>query len=228
MGRASGAPRSHDPHLPLAGPAPPHRPRPHRPRWAAHYDVAVVGAGLTGLTRRCCWPGPVGRWSCSRPASVGYGTTGRSTAKISCLQGTQLSTIAGKHAQLVVEQYVEAQREAWRGWSGSAPTTAWPCSAGTPYTYANGAAGERSLRQELEAAAGGRAALPSGWTSCRCRSPRAERCGSPTSSRWTRWSCSTALARGRPRTASEIVEQVRVEQGARLRPGAARPREAGR
>ena len=46
---------------------------------------------------------------------VGDGTTGRSTAKLSLLQGTQLSTIRSRHPQSVVDAYVEAQREgaAW-------------------------------------------------------------------------------------------------------------------
>ena len=45
-------------------------------------------------------------------ARVGAGTTGRSTAKISLLQGTRLSQISSKHPEAVVRQYVDGNREA--------------------------------------------------------------------------------------------------------------------
>lgn len=75
------------------------------------HDVVVVGAGLTGLTTalllaRAGWSVVVveSRW-------VGAGTTGRSTAKVSLLQGTRLSSIARRHPESVQESYLEGSRE---------------------------------------------------------------------------------------------------------------------
>ncbi|WP_066582914.1 FAD-dependent oxidoreductase [Cellulomonas timonensis] len=75
------------------------------------HDVVVVGAGLTGLTTalllaRAGWSVVVveSRW-------VGAGTTGRSTAKVSLLQGTRLSSMARRHPEPVQESYLEGSRE---------------------------------------------------------------------------------------------------------------------
>ena len=116
------------------------------------YDVAVVGGGLTGLTTALLL-GRAGRSVVVLEAAyIGAGTTARSSAKLSLLQGTQLSTIRSRHPQQVVDAYVEAQREG----------TAWVrqfCAAHgvavqdrPAVTYAQTASGERSLRSELEAA----------------------------------------------------------------------------
>ena len=78
----------------------------------AHYDVAVVGAGLTGLATALLLPVPVAGWSYWRPRSVGAVTTGHSTAKVTLLQGTRLSTIVANHTEHVAGAYVEGNREA--------------------------------------------------------------------------------------------------------------------
>ena len=51
----------------------------------------------------------------SQARTVGAGTTGRSTAKLSLLQGTVLSALRGQYSQTIVNAYVEANREgqAW-------------------------------------------------------------------------------------------------------------------
>lgn len=116
------------------------------------YDVAVVGGGLTGLTTALL----LGRAGQSvvviEAAQVGDGTTGRSSAKLSLLQGTQLSTIRSRHRQSVVDDYVEAQRE------GAAWVRRFCTDHGVAVqdrdavTYANTADGERTLRDELDTA----------------------------------------------------------------------------
>ena len=119
---------------------------------AGRYDVAVVGAGLTGLTTALLL-GRAGRSVVVLEAGrVGTGTTARSTAKFSLLQGTQLSTIRSRHPQAVVDAYVEAQREgaAWvRRFSEEHGVALQDRDA---VTYANTGSGERSIRDEQDVA----------------------------------------------------------------------------
>ncbi|UFU05514.1 FAD-dependent oxidoreductase [Ruania halotolerans] len=70
------------------------------------YDVAVVGAGLTGLSTAVQLARHGIRVIVLEARAIGAGTTGGSTAKISLLQGTRLSTIAAKHRTDTVAQYV--------------------------------------------------------------------------------------------------------------------------
>jgi glycine/D-amino acid oxidase-like deaminating enzyme len=131
------------------------------PEVGGKYDVAVVGGGLTGLTAALL---------CGRAGSsvvvlearhVGHGTTGRSTAKISCLQGTRLSAIAARHSESVVHDYVEAQREGQAWLDRFCADHEVPVQRRDAVTYANTADGEQRLRRELEAARA--AGLPVEW-----------------------------------------------------------------
>ena len=139
-----------------------HRSEPAEPtEISGRYDVAVIGAGLTGLTTALLM-GRAGRSVVVLEAGrVGAGTTGRTTAKVSLLQGTQLSTIRSRHAQSVVDAYVEAQREgaAWvRRFCEDHGVAVEDRDA---VTFARSADGESSIRSELETAA--KAGLPVEW-----------------------------------------------------------------
>jgi glycine/D-amino acid oxidase-like deaminating enzyme len=135
---------------------------PLAPEVSGEYDVAVVGAGLTGLTTALLL-GRAGRSVVVLEAgTLGYATTGRSTAKISCLQGSRLSTIARKHAEPVVHHYVEAQREGLAWLDRFCADHGVEVQRRDAVSYAYGEQGEQTLRQELEVAQG--AGLPVTWS----------------------------------------------------------------
>ena len=131
------------------------------PEVSGHWDVLVVGGGLTGVATALLL-GRAGRSVALVEAEyIGFGTTGGSTAKVSLLQGTQLSEIAKKHSQSVLQQYVEGNRE------GQAWVERFCADHGVAVqhrpacTYANYARGESQVRAEVEA--GQSAGLPFQW-----------------------------------------------------------------
>ena len=94
----------------------------NRPLWLVPADVAgddalpdacddlVVGAGVVGLTTAVLLA-RAGRKVCVVEARyVGAGSTGHSTAKVSLLQGTRLSTLLEDHSRDVVQAYVDMNR----------------------------------------------------------------------------------------------------------------------
>lgn len=73
--------------------------------------TVVVGAGLTGLTTALLLARAGLRVACVEAREVGAVTTGRTTGKVSLLQGTHLSRIRRHRSQAVAAAYVEANRE---------------------------------------------------------------------------------------------------------------------
>lgn len=74
-------------------------------------DVLVVGAGLTGLTTALLLARAGLRVACVEARRVGAVTTGRTTGKVSLLQGTRLSRIRRHQPEEVAAAYVDANRE---------------------------------------------------------------------------------------------------------------------
>ncbi len=72
-----------------------------------HFDVVVVGAGLTGLTVAVLLVRAGLRVAVLEARTIGAVTTGHTTAKISLLQGTQLSAVAHAHSEDVAQAYLD-------------------------------------------------------------------------------------------------------------------------
>ena len=117
-----------------------------------HFDVVVVGGGLTGVTTAFLLASAGRSVLVVEAAHVGAGTTGGSTAKVSTLQGTRLSRIGRRHPDDVVRHYVDANREglAWVQRFCDAHGVA--TQARTACTYATTEQGARAVEREHAAA----------------------------------------------------------------------------
>jgi glycine/D-amino acid oxidase-like deaminating enzyme/nitrite reductase/ring-hydroxylating ferredoxin subunit len=79
------------------------------------FDTVIAGAGITGLATAALLARAGQRVAVLEARTVGAGTTGNTTAKLTLLQGTILSALRGQYSQRIVNAYVEANREgqAW-------------------------------------------------------------------------------------------------------------------
>lgn len=116
------------------------------------YDVAIAGAGLTGLATAV----QIARTGRSvvvlEARTVGAVATGNTTAKLSLLQGMKLSTIRRQHSLEIAGAYLEANR-AGRDWLLELCTSRGVEIQHRPAsTYAVTADGAHRLREELETA----------------------------------------------------------------------------
>jgi glycine/D-amino acid oxidase-like deaminating enzyme/nitrite reductase/ring-hydroxylating ferredoxin subunit len=71
-------------------------------------DVAVVGAGITGLTTALLLKQAGLRVAVVEAERVGHGTSGNNTAKVSALQATTYSELTTKHGVAAARVYAEA------------------------------------------------------------------------------------------------------------------------
>ena len=94
-------------------------------------DVAVVGAGITGLFT-VLLAGAGKDVLVLEPRTVGAVTTGNTAGKISLLQDTLLSKITARHGADIARDYMRATGRANSGCCATARPTAFRCSARPP------------------------------------------------------------------------------------------------
>jgi len=126
-----------------------------------HVDHVVVGAGITGLTTGLLLARAGTRVAVIEARERGAVTTGRSSAKISVLQGTKLSRMRRHHSQRLVSAYVEGNREAQAWLLRFCDDHGVPVERRPAVTYAATAEDEEAARAEHEVAAA--SGLPVRW-----------------------------------------------------------------
>lgn len=122
------------------------------------YDTVVVGAGITGLATGLLLARSGMTVAVLEARSVGAGTTGNTTAKLSLLQGTVLSALRGQYSQKIVNAYVDANREGQAWLLRHLQDNAVPFQRRDAYTFSVTEKGADRVRAEL--AASNAAGLP--------------------------------------------------------------------
>ncbi|GAB3043294.1 FAD-dependent oxidoreductase [Sediminivirga luteola] len=128
----------------------------------SRYDTVVAGAGLTGLTAAVLLARAGQSVAVLEARGVGAVATGNTTAKVSLLQGTNLSSIRSSRSDEVLGAYVEGNREGQAWLLRYLDERGIEYQSRTSYIYAAGPAGIPSLEEELDACQ--RAGLPAFWT----------------------------------------------------------------
>jgi glycine/D-amino acid oxidase-like deaminating enzyme/nitrite reductase/ring-hydroxylating ferredoxin subunit len=116
------------------------------------FDIVVAGAGLTGLTTALLFARSGLSVAVIEAREVGAVTTGNTTAKLSLLQGTRLSSILRHHSLRVGQAYVEANREGMEWLLRYCDDHGVPAQRRDAYTYAGTPEGTRKVERELRAA----------------------------------------------------------------------------
>ncbi|GAB2977996.1 FAD-dependent oxidoreductase [Nocardioides montaniterrae] len=112
----------------------------------------MVGAGIAGLLTALLLARAGRSVVVLEARSTGGGTSGRTTGKVSLLQGTKLSRARRLHPAQIVRQYVTASREGQAWLEEFCETHGVPLQDGHATTYATTAQGERRARAELDEA----------------------------------------------------------------------------
>ena len=118
----------------------------------AAYDDVVVGAGLTGLTTAALLARAGRRVAVLEARHVGAVTSGNTTAKLSLLQGTRLSSIVRHNSERVAAAYVEGNREAFAWVLRYCDDNQIPVQRRDAYTYAGSESGVSAVNKEFEIA----------------------------------------------------------------------------
>jgi len=117
------------------------------------FDEVIVGAGITGLVTALLLAREGRRVAVVEARFVGAATTGNTTAKLSQLQGTQLSKVKDATYQRIVQAYADGNREAFDWMTGYLAFRGVPVDRRDAVTYASTADGVAAVLREHELAA---------------------------------------------------------------------------
>jgi glycine/D-amino acid oxidase-like deaminating enzyme/nitrite reductase/ring-hydroxylating ferredoxin subunit len=102
----------------------------------AVFDDVIIGAGITGLVTALLFARRGRRVAVIESRHIGAVTTGNSTAKVTQLQGTQLSKVHTHGYQALVQAYADGNRDAFDWLMDYTASRAVPVERRDAYTYA--------------------------------------------------------------------------------------------
>ncbi|MFE9578083.1 FAD-dependent oxidoreductase [Nocardia sp. NPDC006044] len=117
-------------------------------RWFEH---VVVGGGLTGVTTALLLARGGASVALLEARTLGAVATGNTTAKLSLLQGTHLSSIAKKHSEETLRAYVAANREGQQWMLDFCAAEGIDVQREPAFTYAQKPGGTTQVEAELAA-----------------------------------------------------------------------------
>ncbi len=117
-------------------------------RW---FDHVVVGGGLTGVSTALLLARGGDSVALLEARTLGAAATGNTTAKLSLLQGTHLSSIAKKHSADTLRAYVEANRQGQRWLLDFCADHGIATQHAPAFTYASRRASTAQIEAELAA-----------------------------------------------------------------------------
>ncbi|MCU1583578.1 MAG: FAD-dependent oxidoreductase [Microbacteriaceae bacterium] len=115
------------------------------------YDLVVVGAGLTGLVTGLLFARAGMRVAVLEARSVGAGTTGNTTAKLSLLQGKHLSEMLRHTSVKTGQAYVDGNREGMMWLLRYCEEHGVPVQRKAAFSYASSPGGVDRVNEEYRA-----------------------------------------------------------------------------
>ena len=115
-----------------------------------HVDLVIAGAGFTGLITALMAAARGKSVVVLEAHTVGAGASGATTAKVSVLQGTRLSTLRSRHGLETARHYAEAHQYGLDWWAEFCETHGVSAQRRPALSYSRGALGTASLRKEKQ------------------------------------------------------------------------------